>query len=239
MKYNMYAFDEYVKHHIQNNKRFITELHIHHCWKPYKSTYMNADDKQKIVDNIARLDNISNNNDGFTHHLLLTPDGNIWCVEDMNIAPASIKGRNGNDKFGPISVSILGNFDYNKEELDGVQRKTLLYLMKFIMKLHNLSDDKIIFHRDHSPRTSPGSTIDKHQLLLESRNISVEYDELEYPRDILNHPFRKDIESVIAKNIMDVSDGLFHPNSLVTRGELAYILSNTIKKISDELSVCK
>lgn len=221
------TIDEFISYYKQNIKRFITELHLQHCWKPDKRTYLKAPNKEAIIQNIYTRDNQLKGLDDFSHHLLITPDGHIWTNRDINQAPSSIKGRNGNDKFGPISIAILGNFDKGKELLEGEQLDALLQLLKFLMDYHCIEEDKFIFHREHSPRTSPGSSLSKYELLQRVRLTVDRRFNVEPLSDVVGHVAEAHIRHAVNNKLMEVyPDGKFYPNTVVTRAELAVVLSN-------------
>lgn len=211
--------DELIKWLKDNLKRFVTEVHLHHCWKPDKSSYLNSNDKNALIQKIFYYDTKVKGNTDFSYHLLITPDGRIWLNRDINSPPSSIKGRNGTEQFGPISVAILGNFDVGKDKLEGVQKERLIVLLDVLMKMYHINDEKLIFLSDSSPRTSPGNTINKCELLRliwgdEKIDTNI--------KDIEGHPYEDAIKQAVELGAMGIfSDGRFRPNAVVTRADLA------------------
>jgi len=232
------TFAEFAKWYKDNKpKRFITEVHLHHNWKPDKHAYALAENKEKVIADVYRRDKDVRGLNDFGQNLLLTPDGMVWVLRDLNEPPSSIKGRNGNDKFGPMSVIILGNFDKGKEVLEGEQEVTLIDTLKLLFDVHNVGDDKFIFHSEHSPRTSPGSSLNKNEILDKvKRTGSSVLDYVEF-RDCEGHRYESAINQAVNDGVLGLStDGSFYPNSLVTRGELAFLYANMVKVVTDSVT---
>lgn len=211
--------NELIKWLKENLKRFITEIHLHHCWKPDKNTYNVSDDKNSLIQKIFYYDTKVKGNTDFSYHLLITPDGRIWLNRDINTPPSSIKGRNGTEQFGPISIAILGNFDIGKDKLEGIQKERLVLLLNVLMTMYHITDEKLVFLSDYSPRTSPGNSVYKAELLRlvwgnENSGVAI--------KDIAGHPYEKHIIEAVEDGVMKpFEDGKFRPNSFITRADLA------------------
>jgi hypothetical protein len=229
------SIDEFTKWYLGNKPtRFITEVHLHHNWKPDKNSYAMAEDKEKVIANVYRMDKDVRGLSDFGQNILITPDGLVWVLRDLNEPPSSIKGRNGNDKFGPMSVVILGNFDNGKEALVGEQEESLLGVLKLLFDIHQISDEKFIFHNEHSPRTSPGSSLNKYEL-LEKVRLTVGVNPYLPYRDCLDHPNAEYIKYAVENGYFTLyGDGSFHPNALVTRAELARFYASLMSYINPQ-----
>lgn len=204
---------------------------MQHCWKPDKSIYLATEDKDKVMDTLYHQDKKLRGLDDFAQHLLVSPDGLIWLNRDINKPPYSIKGRNGNDKFGPMVVAILGNFDKDKEKIEQEQLSATTNLLKFLFDFHVIPEEKFIFHSEHSPRTSPGSSLNKNQLLLMVRECQG-YGTKQPLCDIEEHPYNSYIKEAVKDGFINIyPDGMFHPNAPITRGELASFYSLLKKNV--------
>jgi hypothetical protein len=167
-RFKGYPIGEYVK--LLKRKsitRKVTEIHLHHTWKPTKQQYLKATEKEKIILGIYKY-HLSLGWRDIGQHATITPDGLVWTGRDINLDPASIKNHNEN----AFAIEMLGNFDlpgsgsYNEkgyDRLEGVQLETTVCLIKELFKIFHT--DRLVFHNEHSKKTCPGTSIKKQEFL--------------------------------------------------------------------------
>lgn len=155
---------EYCK--IFNWKRKPYELHIHHTWKPCHNDFNGKNHKnlhnamKNYHINIRKWSDIG-------QHLTLFPDGKWIIGRDFNKNPASIRGRNG---LG-FAIEMIGNFDKGQDKFEGEQKQAMLQFSKFFIEFFNLDFYKdIVFHRQYSKKTCPGTSINRSRFIEEVIN---------------------------------------------------------------------
>lgn len=148
------------------------ELHIHHTWKP---THLSFTGSNHLALNMG-MKRFHMNVNGWSdigQHLTLYPDGIFMTGRAFDIQPASISGRNGS-KYKPLMLEMIGNFDtegtgyknnMGYDKLESEQRESLLALVKYFVE--NKGENSIVFHRDHSSKTCPGTSVKKSDLIKE------------------------------------------------------------------------
>ncbi|MBF8984531.1 N-acetylmuramoyl-L-alanine amidase [Lutibacter sp. B2] len=167
-KFKAYPIEEYLKFvKAKSINRKITEIHLHHTWKPTKQQYLQAENKEKVILGMYNY-HISLGWIDIAQHATISPDGFIWNGRDINLEPASIKGHNEN----AFSIEILGNFDipgtgeYNDmgyDELEGLQLQATIELIKGLSEIFDT--DRLVFHNEYSEKTCPGTRIEKEAFL--------------------------------------------------------------------------
>ncbi len=202
-RFKEYTVNQYLEL-LKNMKidREIKEIHLHHTWRPDKKGYEKASNKESVIYSIYKFHTESNGWDDIGQHISLAPSGTVWDGRDINMDPASIKGRNKN----ALAIEMIGNFDDGYDKLEGVQLESLVKLLKGLFNI--FKGVKLIFHREHSKKTCPGTSIKKEEL-LDMVN------EKQYPKELSE--WAKDAyEWVVREKISDGSD----PKGSVTREEL-------------------
>jgi N-acetylmuramoyl-L-alanine amidase CwlA len=132
-----------------------TKLVIHHTWKPTLKDWKG----QPTFLGIKRYYESKGWSKG--PHIFVAPDG-IWLMTDMqkNGYHAGLKGN-----WRTIGIEVVGNYDHKK--WDGVVKDNALFVINTLQKRLDISDDKIMFHRDYSPKSCPGNSISKEWLMRE------------------------------------------------------------------------
>lgn len=94
-------------------------------------------------------------------HVTLMPDGLFVTGRDFDDdkidfddTPAGIAGYN----TGAFMVEMLGNFDKGHDKLEGKQLDSMVKLQHYLV---TECGAKVMFHREHAPKTCPGTGIDK------------------------------------------------------------------------------
>lgn len=164
------SIDELLK---ELDKYKYKEFHIHHTWKPTHKSF-NGHNHIQLQRNMRNHHVNTNKWSDIGQHITIMPDGKIVTGRAFNKTPASMTGYN----TGAFMVENLGNFDivgtggYNSlgyDKLEGKQKETLLKLTKYF--IDRLGENKIIFHRERSGKTCPGTGINKRILLDEAKGI--------------------------------------------------------------------
>jgi len=139
---------------------------IHHTWKPEHSDF-NGNNHMSLQDGMKDYHVDNNGWADIGQHITVFPDGVIVTGRDFNKDPVGISGHNK----GAFMVEMIGNFDIGNDKLEDEQLKTVMLLTNYFIK----RDIKIVFHRDYSYKSCPGSSIKKDTFLkvaTETDNIS-------------------------------------------------------------------
>ncbi len=168
-RFKQYTVEEYLKHlkSIQI-ERPIREIHLHHTWRPTKKGYERSKKKEEVIYGMYIYHTKTKGWSDIAQHLSLAPDGTLWDGRDINREPASIKGHN-KDAF---MIEMIGNFDEGNEKLEGAQLDSLVKLLKGLFKIFNTK--KLVFHREYSTKTCPGTGVDKNEILEKINNVAEE-----------------------------------------------------------------
>lgn len=159
-KFNVYTVEQYMNDLQKKNiTREIKEIHLHHTWKPTIQDYKKAANKEKIILGMWRYHTKTLGWMDIGQTVTIDPEGYVWQCREINIPPASIKGRNA-DAF---AVEMIGNFDEGYEKLEGVQLNAVINLIKELFKLFHIN--RLVFHREYSTKTCPGTSIRKEDIL--------------------------------------------------------------------------
>lgn len=151
------------------------QFHIHHTWKPAKSSF-NGKNHMAIQESMRNYHVNTNKWSDIAQHITLFPDGKIVTGRNFGKNPASISGWN--DKA--FMVEMVGNFDekgkgevnsLGYDKLEGEQRKSILILIKYF--LEEYGQDSIKFHREGPgvTKTCPGTSLNKIELIKEAINL--------------------------------------------------------------------
>lgn len=159
--FEIIAIDELLKRLEKYNHK---ELHVHHTWQPCHKDFngFNGIELQQAMRNY-HVNKLGWNDIG--QHVTLLPDGKFVTGRDFARTPASIEGHN----TGAFACEILGNFDTGNDVLEGPQKESILRLARYF-------DNKsryVRFHRENSPKTCPGTSINKNTFMKEVRSTNV------------------------------------------------------------------
>ncbi|MCT4604829.1 MAG: glucosaminidase domain-containing protein [Marinisporobacter sp.] len=144
--------------------RKITDIHLHHTWKPTKKTYFLASNKEKVIYGMWRYHTKTLKWRDIGQHVSVSPDGLVWDGRDVNLMPASISRHNKN----AFAIEMIGNFDKGQEKLEGVQLEAVKKLIKGLFEI--FQTDHLIFHREYSNKSCPGTSLDKFKLMEQIRD---------------------------------------------------------------------
>jgi len=144
--------------------RKIVAVHLHHTWRPTKSQFKG----RATIEAIRNFHVNTNGWDDIAQHLTVDPQGLSWTGRNWNLPPASSAGKNGTRQEGPFMIEMVGDFDLGNDVLDEPQRQAVLDVVSAILDSCSLGAAAVWFHRElGSPKTCPGTGIDKPVLLAE------------------------------------------------------------------------
>jgi hypothetical protein len=135
-----------------------TLIHMHHTWRPDHSQYVG-------LASIEGMYEYHINNNGWSdiaQHISIAPDGTVWSGRPWNKSPASALGFNSRSVF---MFETIGDFDVGKDPLEGMQLDTVVTVIATIMNRFSLGAGALRFHNEMSPKTCPGSSVDKQAIL--------------------------------------------------------------------------
>jgi hypothetical protein len=148
----------------QDLTRKISEVHLHHTWRPTRSQFKGL----ATIEAIRNFHVNTNGWDDIAQHLTVDPQGFVWTGRNWNLPPASQAGRNGTRQQGPFMIEVVGDFDRGRDQLDGEQRAAVIEIIASILHVRGLGTGNVFFHHDlGSPKTCPGDSIDKPALVRE------------------------------------------------------------------------
>lgn len=158
-RFKSYTFEEFEKfiESIPALQRKITLIQIHHTWKPRKTDYVG----ESTIYGMWKYHTQTRGWGDIGQHFSVAPDGLLWDGRALEMDPAGIIGYNK----GGLMFEIIGNFDIGEETLEGVQLEAVIHAVRVLMKQYNLELKDIVFHREHSPKTCPGTGISKEWFL--------------------------------------------------------------------------
>ena len=135
------------------------KLVIHHTWRPTKESWAG----EPTLFAIKRYYERKGWNAG--PHLFVAEDG-IWLFTDM--AKDGIHAGAGNHRS--IGIEVVG--DYNNQVWEGETKLNALHVIITLLKRLGLdSSRQLLFHRDFSTKTCPGTAITKDWLYKELTNF--------------------------------------------------------------------
>lgn len=133
--------------------RKINHIQIHHTWRPRKTDYRG----EATIVGMWRYHTQTRGWDDIGQHFTIAPDGLIWDGRSLELTPAGIAGHNN----GGIMFEIIGNFDKGEEVLEGKQLDAIIAATRALMEKFKLNTEAIVFHREYSEKTCPGSGLQK------------------------------------------------------------------------------
>lgn len=230
MSFRKLTFDALAK---ELDKYKFKQLHIHHTWKPAKSSFK-GNNHTPMQQSMKNYHVNTNKWSDIAQHLTLFPDG-VWLTgRPFNKTPASISGWN----TGALCVEMIGNFDlpgtlpYNNlgyDKLEGVQKQEILKLIKYFIDKYG--EQSVKFHNDHPnvSKTCPGTSLNKQVLIQEAKNMN--------SKPIAPQPqVNNNIPSAWAKSDWEwgILNGLVdgtNPKGNLSREQLMAVISRYHKKV--------
>ncbi len=168
-----------------NWTRKVTQLHVHHTWKPCHKDY-NGNNGLQLQQNMKAY-HLSLGWSDIGQHLTLLPDGRWVTGRDFNLKPASITDWN----TGAFAIEMVGNFDTGNDKFDGLQAQEMFKFCAFfvVFKLLNIDKD-VKFHRDNptAGKTCPGTGIDRTWFMNKLKNTVKGDEEMTYYKTVNDVP---------------------------------------------------
>jgi len=131
--------------------RHIREVILHHTWRPSAAQYRG----RATIQSIYRYHTQTNGWRDIGYHYLIGPNGDIWAGRPVAEDGAHVQNRNR----GTIGVSLI--LDGNVEELSEAQRHSLVVVLRMCLDRFKLHTGQLNFHRDYSPKSCPGTKLNK------------------------------------------------------------------------------
>jgi hypothetical protein len=135
-----------------------TEIHMHHTWRPNHSQYRGLASIKAMYDYHVNTNGWSD----IAQHISIAPDGTVWTGRPWNKTPASAVGYSHQKVF---MFETIGDFDTGKDPLRGAQLDTVILVIASMMSRFNLGRAALKFHNEMSPKSCPGSAVDKDDIL--------------------------------------------------------------------------
>ncbi|CDO03090.1 lysozyme [Oceanobacillus picturae] len=141
-------FGKYIEDHI-------SELHVHHTWKPNHS---NKQSLLQLHENMRHYHVGTRGWQDIGQHVSIGKNGDAALGRDIKIMPASAFGHNGTPNWHPFMFEMIGDFDKGHDKLDGDQLDTVMAISQYF----NNKGKKIRFHREmDNHKSCPGTGISK------------------------------------------------------------------------------
>lgn len=158
--FKQYTVEDYLDYlRTTSITREINQIHLHHTWKPTKEGYNASSNKERVIFGMWSYHTKQLGWSNIGQHISLAPDGTVWDGRDINKTPASIKGHN----TGAFAIEMIGNFDVGHEKIEGKQLESLIKLLRGLFDL--FKGAKLVFHREYSSKTCPGTSVNKEAIL--------------------------------------------------------------------------
>ena len=145
-------------------RRRITGVHVHHTFRPNHADFASRPPIQSI-EGMFRFHTEERHFSDIAQHVTIDPRGVIWTGRNWNVAPASATGFNGNSTVGPFMFEMIGDFDLGQDRWEGAQRDAAIEVIARVQRLFGLAPDAFHFHNEMSPKTCPGTAINKADVL--------------------------------------------------------------------------
>jgi hypothetical protein len=149
-------------------RRRVTEVHVHHAFRPNHADFA-ARPPIQAIEGMFRFHTETRHFADIAQHVTIDPRGVIWTGRNWNAPPASATGFNGNATAGPFMFEMIGNFDRGQDRWEGAQRAAAIEVIARVQTLFGLPADAVRFHHDMSPKSCPGTAINKTDVLDEVR----------------------------------------------------------------------
>jgi hypothetical protein len=145
-------------------RRDITEVHLHHTYRPNHADF-NSRLPIQSIEGMYRFHTEVQKWSDIAQHVSVDPDGKIWTGRNWNVAPASATGFNGNANAGPFMIEMIGDFDIGHDVFEGAQQDAAVQVIALVQKRFGLSPSAFRFHREMSPKSCPGTSLKKPDVL--------------------------------------------------------------------------
>lgn len=153
-----------------NWERNITEVHVHHTYKPDRAMFYSRGGKAVMYQMYNFHHNVRKWID-FGQHVTIDPKGHIWLGRDWNVMPASARGHNGNRNAGPFMFEAIGDLRNGKEyPPTNEQYEAIIAVIGIIQGHHALEPEAFRFHKEMQATECPGD-LDKVKMLVDIKEF--------------------------------------------------------------------
>ncbi len=177
-KVSLAEFEAYIFGYAAAATRTVTEVHIHHTWRPdytifnsRKLSLGSADAAaMALIDSMHRF-HTSPKPGGMgwsdiAQHLTIDPEGGLWTGRGWNRPPASATGHNGGAQSGPFMIEMIGNFDTHRDQITSQQKAAVHAVTALVQRAFKKTADAFRFHNEMTgAKSCPGTAIDRAEFL--------------------------------------------------------------------------
>lgn len=141
--------------------RKVTEVHVHCTDQPRHGNFRGLASIEAM-----RTVHLSLGMVDIAQHITIDPQGLLWTGRPFDLAPASVRGHNGDAKQGPFMIEMIGLFEKeNGKVVDtfaGDQKNAAYAAVCAVLRKFELEADAVRFHREFpaTGKTCPGSDLD-------------------------------------------------------------------------------
>ena len=135
--------------------RAIRTVHFHHTWRPRRADFKG----EATIQAMWRYHTQTCNFSDIAQHITVDPSGMLWTGRNLNRAPASATGHNGDDRSGPFMIEVIGDFDFGQDRFDGAQRAATIGLIAAVQRRFGLPVEALRFHNEMSAKSCPGTAM--------------------------------------------------------------------------------
>jgi hypothetical protein len=140
--------------------RAIDQVHVHGTWSPTIADWKGEPSMQAMW----RFHTETNGWRDIAQHVTIAPDGAIWTGRDWNCAAGEQHRQQRHAARGPFMIEIVGNFDVEREKLQGAQLHATFGVIDAVLRRFRSRDTSatVRFHRQlpQCRKTCPGSGVD-------------------------------------------------------------------------------
>lgn len=168
------AFKALMRDYATDPARKITQVHVHHTWRPDHRTFERQVQRtgsreaagRALVEAMHRYHTETFNWSDIAQHLTIDPAGGLWTGRAWHRPPASARGHNGDSESGPFMFEMIGNFDDGMDPFGGIQAEMAFAVTRIVRDLFRLPPEAIRFHNQMTDlKSCPGTAIDRDDFL--------------------------------------------------------------------------
>jgi Putative peptidoglycan binding domain/N-acetylmuramoyl-L-alanine amidase len=205
--------NDFIKYVKGNLRAKITEVHVHHTWKPSHKDFTGSNHRA-LQDGMKNYHTKSRGWQDIGQHATIFPDGSVMTGRNINVPPASAYGHNDGDNDGqhPFMFEMIGDFDKGKDKLQGPQLATAVAITR---AFSDANVNKIKFHREMDPHKScPGTGVDKSWFVGLVKGQVAKPSVPAYPGHLIRRGNRGNDVKLVQRRLGGlVVDGIFGPRT--------------------------
>jgi hypothetical protein len=131
--------------------RAVDSVIVHHFYRPTAIEWQGLE----TLEAVRRFHVETNGWSDIGYHVIIGPDGSIWLARPIEEIGAHCKGRNDTS----VGVAFAANFDSEDPATSGLavgHQAVAALCTRF-----NIPPERVFFHRDFSPKSCPGTNVDR------------------------------------------------------------------------------